>query len=177
MGPGGRGCRVGLTWGIEAVAPDPAVGTPPGELLLGGPFTPPVGLELTGEGGGGGATMEADWAFRVGLGGLGGGPGGPGGNCGAIGLKGPVGGLKGLPLALLPLFCFKLVSGGKLSGLALSWPLMFTLMLPKNPGACRVSDSMKKFGRGTPPAPPEGSNALRTKEHCVLQMLSRLTAS
>ena len=91
IGPGGRGCRVGLTCGIEAVAP-PDPGVPPGELLF--PLTPPVGLGLTGDGGGGGATIEADWAFKVGRGGLGGGPGGPGGNCGAMGLRGPVGGLS-----------------------------------------------------------------------------------
>ena len=194
---------------MEAVAwPDPG---DPGEAfrLPPGVPGPPLGLELTGEGGGGGATIEApEAALRVGLGGLGGGPGGPGGNCGAMGRSGPVGGLKqkekkkiicklasliafltpcrrlaylkGLPLLLLlPVLCFKLDSG-KLSGLTrglLPLSLICTLMLPKNPGACRVSDSMKKFGRGTPPAPPAGSSAFRTKEHCVLQMLSRLTAS
>jgi len=141
-------------------------------------LTPPLGLELTGEGGGGGATMEADATLRVGRGGLGGGPGGPGGSCGAMGRNGPWLGLKGLPLLLLPVLCFKLDSGksGFLPGLLLPLSIC-TLMLPKNPGACRVSDSMKKFGRGTPPAPPAGSSAFRTKEHCVLQMLSRLTAS
>ena len=80
---------------MEAVAwPDPA---DPGEAfrLPPGVPGPPLGLELTGEGGGGGATIEApEAALRVGLGGLGGGPGGPGGNCGAMGRNGPVGGLK-----------------------------------------------------------------------------------
>ena len=80
---------------MEAVAwPDPG---DPGEAfrLPPGVPGPPLGLELTGEGGGGGATIEApEAALRVGLGGLGGGPGGPGGNCGAMGRSGPVGGLK-----------------------------------------------------------------------------------
>ena len=92
---------------MEAVAwPDPG---DPGEAfrLPPGVPGPPLGLELTGEGGGGGATIEApEAALRVGLGGLGGGPGGPGGNCGAMGRSGPVGGLKKIICKLASLIAF-----------------------------------------------------------------------
>ena len=56
----------------------------------------------------------------------------------------------------------------------MTWP-----MFPKKPGAWRVSDSMKKFwcGRAWPVAVPSGFSAFSTKEHWVLQILSRLTAS
>ena len=59
--------------------------------------------------------------------------------------------------------------------------LMPAPMLPKKPGACRVSDSMKKFWWGGlacwPLGLPSGFRAFKTNEHWVLQMLSLLTAS
>ena len=60
-----------------------------------------------------------------------------------------------------------------------TWLLMTWPMFPKKPGAWRVSDSMKKFwcGRAWPVAVPSGFSAFSTKEHWVLQILSRLTAS
>ena len=58
------------------------------------------------------------------------------------------------------------------SKLFMPWP-----MLPKKPGACKVSDSMKKFWCGRASGLPSGLRAFSTNEHWVLQMLSRLTAS
>lgn len=50
-------------------------------------------------------------------------------------------------------------------------------MFPKNPGAWRVSEKKFWCGRTWPVAAPSGLSAFSTKEHWVLQILSRLTAS
>ena len=165
----GRGFLVGLTF------------------WTGWPPTP--GVE--GDPGGGGGAILLLWAAlrtagglgaRGGAGGNSGAPGGGGGRGGPPGRPKPpraVVGLKGLPFCCCGITVelvtttgpFRLSTGSRVT------PLLGTSS-SKNPGAWRVSDSMKKFWcPGLCPPPPFGSNALRTKEHWVLQILSLLTAS
>ena len=168
----GRGFLVGLTF------------------WTGWPPTP--GVE--GDPGGGGGAILLLWAALRTAGGGRGARGGAGGNSGVPGGGGGKGGPPGRPkppravvgLKGLPLFCcccgitVELVTTttGPLrlsTGSRVTTPLLGTSS-SKNPGAWRVSDSIKKFWLGLCP-PPLGSNALRTKEHWVLQILSLLTAS
>ena len=151
------------------------------------PWTAPFG-GVAGDPGGGGGAMLVPWAAlgiaggrgaRGGAGGSGGPPGGRGGPPGRPSPPRADVGLKGRPLLFC--CCWGMVAGTEITGpLRLSRGSSVTpsrrLRSSKNPGACSVSDSMKKLGVGLAP-PPLGSKALRTKEHCVLQMLSLLTAS
>lgn len=126
--------------------------------------------------GGGGARTVAVVPSKMGLGGGLGGPGGPGGaGGGGPGLQMPVpradlGHLCGGGGLLVVLCGMTVVVFGCSVGMP-PFSLNTSVMeKPGKPGACRVSESKGKFRGGPIPA-------FSTKEHCVLQMLSRLTAS